>query len=183
MKLRTDRLELTQITLQDWPLFLALHQDQEVMAHVRDPMSEAEIRDHFERRLPPWQQGRDQWLSLVMTERESGRPVGITGFRCDWAPNCQAELGFLLLPEHQGQGYGFESLEALLDFAFDRCGYHKLTATVTSGNLASAALLEKAGFQREGCLREHYRLHGRWHDDWLYGLLAADRAGLGQQAG
>lgn len=62
----------------------------------------------------------------------------------------------------------------MLDFAVNACGFHKLTATVTAGNLASRGLLESCGFQLEGTLRDNYRLAGQWCDDWLFGLLAAE---------
>jgi len=30
------------------------------------------------------------------------------------------------------------------------------------------------GFHQEGELRECYWLNGRWHNDWLFGLLRRD---------
>jgi Acetyltransferases, including N-acetylases of ribosomal proteins len=42
---------------------------------------------------------------------------------------------------------------------------------VTVGNIASRNVLEKVGFRLEGELRENYFLAGRWHNDWLFGLL------------
>lgn len=74
----------------------------------------------------------------------------------------------------QGKGYGFESLQALCDYAFHQGGIRRLTATVTAGNIASRRLLEKARFRLEGELRESYYLGGRWHNDWLFGLLQRD---------
>ena len=85
--------------------------------------------------------------------------------------------GYGSLPAGQGKGYGKESLRAVLDFAVNACGFHKLTATVTAGNLASRGLLESCGFQLEGTLRDNFRLAGQWYDDWLFGLLAAEFQG------
>jgi RimJ/RimL family protein N-acetyltransferase len=62
-------------------------------------------------------------------------------------------------------------LQALCEFAFNQGGIRRLTATVTAGNIASRALLEKSGFRLEGELRESYFLSGRWQNDWLFGLL------------
>ncbi|PLO63109.1 GNAT family N-acetyltransferase, partial [Klebsiella michiganensis] len=44
----------------------------------------------------------------------------------------------------------------------------------TAGNLASKNLLQKVGFHQEGELRDCYWLNGRWHNDWLFGLLRRD---------
>jgi RimJ/RimL family protein N-acetyltransferase len=79
-----------------------------------------------------------------------------------------------IYPAAQGRGYGYESLRALCDFAFSAGGVRRLTATVTAGNIASRNLLQKTGFLQEGELRECYWLNGRWHNDWLFGLLRRD---------
>ncbi len=38
-------------------------------------------------------------------------------------------------------------------------------------NPASAKVLKKAGMRREGYLRKHLRVHGEWHDSFLYAIL------------
>ena len=68
-----------------------------------------------------------------------------------------------------------ESLRAVVKFAFEDCRFHKLKATVTTGNEASCTLLKKAGFKEEGVLREHDKLGGVWRDDRLFGLLSHER--------
>lgn len=170
MDVRSERLDYRQITEDDWPFFLALYQDPEVMRHITEPRSADAIRrETFEPRLPPWQPGSRHWLSLVTREKTTGTAVGVTGFidRGDGV----AEVGFVLATAFQGRGYGAEQLRAVCRFAFAAAGFRKLTATVTAGNAASKAVLEKIGFVQEGTLRESYLLAGRWRDDWLFGLL------------
>lgn len=58
MKLVTERLSLQSITVEDWPLFLRLYQDPEVIRYISDPRSEAEIRTRFDERLPARQTRR-----------------------------------------------------------------------------------------------------------------------------
>lgn len=116
----------------------------------------------------------------MIREKASGQALGITGFRPEWLPCQQAEVGFGSVPEGQGKGYGKESLLAVLDFAFNACGFHKMNATVTEGNIASRRLLENCGFRLEGTLRDNYRLAGQWCNDWQLGLLAAEFAALGR---
>ncbi|WP_431225558.1 GNAT family N-acetyltransferase [Serratia sp. L9] len=178
MKLETPLLLLQSITAEDWPLFLRLYQDPQVLRYIADPLAECEIRARFEARLPQWDKHGERWLCLVMREKISGKAFGITGFRPEWLPFQQAEVGFGSLPEGQGKGYGKESLRAVLDFAFSACGFHKMTATVTEGNIASRSLLESCGFQLEGTLRDNYRLAGRWCNDWQLGLLAPEFAAI-----
>ena len=171
-ELVTPRLRCSPLQLDDWPFFLSLQQDPQVMLYVADPRPVAEIRDAFDSRLPAWSPGAPHWLCLVVRDRYTHAPLGLTGYH-HHAPD-SAEAGFLFAPHAQGKGYGYESLRALCDYAFSTGGIRRLTATVTAGNLASKNLLQKVGFHQEGELRECYWLNGRWHNDWLFGLLHRD---------
>lgn len=166
---RSERLEYEPLTEQDWPFFLAIHRDPLVMRYVADDRSEEAIRLLFDVRLPRWEVGSPHWLCLLIRERSTAAQVGVTGLidRGDGV----AEVGFLLASAFHGKGYGIESLHALCRLAFTDAGFRKLTATVTAGNAASKAVLQRAGFIQEGTLRESYLLAGRWQDDWLFGLL------------
>ncbi|EMN5863479.1 GNAT family N-acetyltransferase [Pluralibacter gergoviae] len=168
----TPRLTCSPLCEADWPFFLALQQDPEVMRYVSDPRGEDEIRAAFDSRMPAWSPGAAHWLCLVVRERGSGARLGVTGY-VHREPDC-AEAGFLFRRAAQGQGYGGESLRALCDYAFCEGELRRLTATVTAGNAASRRVLEKAGFRLEGELRESYRLAGEWRNDWLFGLLARE---------
>ncbi|HEY7271470.1 MAG TPA: GNAT family protein [Actinoplanes sp.] len=84
----------------------------------------------------------------------------------------QAEIGFTLAPAYQRQGYAGEAVRAMLDHLFRVRGLHKVSAEVDARNAASARLLERTGFTREGLRRSHTWIKGEWTDDLLYGLLA-----------
>lgn len=167
--LTTARLACSPLQEYDWPFFLALQQHPDVMRFVAEDRSVADIRDAFDSRLAPWVPGSAHWLCLVVRDTASQTPLGVTGY-IHREDDC-AEVGFLFAPSAQGKGYGFESLQALCEFAFTQGGIRRLTATVTAGNIPSRGLLEKTGFRLEGELRESYFLSGQWHNDWLFGLL------------
>lgn len=80
----------------------------------------ADIREAFDSRLTPWTPGCMHWLCLVVRDNASQTPLGVTGYKHHEA-DC-AEVGFLFAPAAQGKGYGFESLQALCDYAFHRGG-------------------------------------------------------------
>jgi RimJ/RimL family protein N-acetyltransferase len=86
----------------------------------------------------------------------------------------QAEIGFTLAPEHQGQGYASEAVRAVLRHLFRVRGLHKVSAECDARNVASARLLERVGFIREGLRREQTWIKDEWTDDLIYGLLASD---------
>lgn len=86
----------------------------------------------------------------------------------------RAEIGYGIAPDCWRQGYMHEAVTALIRFAFDELGLHRLEADIDPRNTASAASLEKLGFVREGHLRERWIVAGEVSDSALYGLLARD---------
>lgn len=172
IELITPRLTCSALCATDWPFFLSLYQDESVMRWVTDPMREAEIREAFEPRLSVWTPGAEHWLCLVVRDRDNQQPLGLTGFI--QREKALAEVGFIFATQAQGKGFASESLKAVCDFAFTEGEMRRLTATVTAGNNASRRVLEKAGFVLEGELRESYSLGGKWHNDWLFGLLRSE---------
>jgi RimJ/RimL family protein N-acetyltransferase len=86
----------------------------------------------------------------------------------------QAEIGFTLAPAYQKQGYATEGVRAVLDRLFRVQGLHKVAGECDSRNVASAALMERLGFTREGLLRQQTYIKGEWTDDLIYGLLAEE---------
>ena len=87
----------------------------------------------------------------------------------------QADLGYTLAAAHQGQGLATEAVQRVLDHLFDERGLTRVSAECDVRNTASARLLERVGFRREGHRRSSTWLRGEWTDDLLFGLLATDR--------
>lgn len=69
--LKTARLTCRPITSADWPFFLALQQDPDVMRHVADARSERDIREAFDSRLPTWCPGDSHWLCLLLCDTKA----------------------------------------------------------------------------------------------------------------
>jgi aminoglycoside 6'-N-acetyltransferase len=87
----------------------------------------------------------------------------------------QAEIGLTLRAESHGVGYGSEAVARLLDHLFTDRGLHKVSAECDARNEASARLLMRIGFSREGRRRSHTWITGEWTDDLEFGMLATDR--------
>lgn len=80
----------------------------------------------------------------------------------------------LLRRRRLGQGYATEAAGALLRWAFDTLDLNRVQAETDTRNVASARVLEKLGFLREGTLREDCIVNGEVSDSWVYGLLRRD---------
>jgi RimJ/RimL family protein N-acetyltransferase len=70
-----------------------------------------------------------------------------------------------------GHGYATEAARALLGWAFGTLDLNRVQAEADTRNIASARVLEKLGFVREGTLREDCIVNGDVSDSWVYGLL------------
>jgi RimJ/RimL family protein N-acetyltransferase len=93
----------------------------------------------------------------------------------DQAARTEAEIGWILAPEHQGHGYGTEAVEALLAICFEQLGVRRLVAGCFADNEPSWRLAERVGMRREAHkVRDSlHREHG-WLDGFEYGLLAEE---------
>ena len=67
-----------------------------------------------------------------------------------------------------------QALMRVIRWYFESTTHVRLVAHCFCSNGASARILEKAGFQREGMLRQHYCTEDRVEDDFVYGLLRSD---------
>lgn len=171
--LLTPRLHLQSITEADWPMFLTLHQQPEVMRYVLDELSPEHIRERFDSRLPSWSLASSHWLCLSLRDRQTGEALGVTGLKLsDHHSRVEAEVGYLLLQEHHGKGYGSESLTAVIDYATQILGIDTLLATVTDGNVASCKVLEKCGFVFSERKPLAYLLGHEHVDDLIYRFTA-----------
>jgi len=83
----------------------------------------------------------------------------------------RAEIGYALGRPYWGSGYMQEALKALLRYAFQTLDLNRLEADIDPRNLASASVLERLGFVKEGLLRERWIVNEEVSDTALYGLL------------
>lgn len=89
-------------------------------------------------------------------------------------PFRSAYLGYYTGAPYARQGYMTEGLQLMLEHAFKRLKLHRLEANVQPHNLASLALIERAGFVREGFSRRYLKIAGRWRDHERWAILYED---------
>jgi len=85
-----------------------------------------------------------------------------------------AEVGIVIDEQYWRQGYGHDSLVALIKYAFEDLRLHRLSAEILAINLPSKNLFEKVGFRQEGTKKEAYFTSGRFLDVEIFGLLSRD---------
>ena len=162
-----DRVTLNTLHPDDYTFVEALHNDPTTrqQAGISLPWDETDVTALVEER-------DDVALFLVCRD---GEAVGTVLLSDVDTQADKAEIGYLIHPDEQNEGYATEAVDLCLQHAFDDRGLQRVWAQVNEGNEASKRVLEKAGFQQEGLLREHEYANGARVDVYYYGLLPSDR--------
>lgn len=123
--------------------------------------------------LPPLAAGR--WL--MVTEGDDGAIGTVSWREVQWGPSAGStalEIGISLRPHQRRRGHGWRAQRLLAEYLFATTPVHRVQATTDVENLAEQRALERAGFQREGVLRQAQWRLGGYHDLVLYGRLRTD---------
>lgn len=87
-------------------------------------------------------------------------------------------IGIGLATAARGQGVGTLAQRLLAEALFAITDTHRVEASTDVDNIAEQRSLERAGFTREGIIREaQYRADGRHHDLVVYGVLRGELRG------
>ncbi len=121
--------------------------------------------------LNDFSQERFQW---IIETTDWAEPIGwITMSVRSWEHQI-AEIGYSISESYQGQGYGRESLDQLLQKIFLETTIYRIEAKCSVENFNSYKLLEKLGFRREGILAAYFNIRGKRVDHYLYSILKPD---------
>jgi RimJ/RimL family protein N-acetyltransferase len=177
---RTDRLTLRPATREDLEATWRIRGRDDVSRWLtRAPASLAEHRSHFEEpeslaRTVVVELGGEVIGDLMLKVEDAWSQSEVT----DQARGVQAELGWVLHPDHAGRGYATEALRELIRLCFDVIGLRRVAAYCFADNEASWRLMERVGMRREMyTLRDSLHRSGEWLDGMGYALLADEWRG------
>jgi [ribosomal protein S5]-alanine N-acetyltransferase len=165
------RLELSLCTIRPWR-----ETDAESLArHANDREVSMHLRDRF-----PFPYGIEQartflgWISkqpapTVWAIEIQGEAAGGIGIELHTdVERVSAEIGYWLGQAHWGRGIVTEALKAVTAEAFARYEITRLYALPFADHIASVRVLEKAGYVREGHLRQSAIKNGKVRDQLLF---------------
>ncbi|MEV6316788.1 GNAT family N-acetyltransferase [Streptomyces sp. NPDC051776] len=170
----TDRLVLRLFTPDDVDDMYAYQGLESVARYLyrpprtREGCEEAVARNAAATR---WEEDGDA-LTLAMCRRTEPGVIGEVVVKCASAYARQAEIGWILNPEHEGRGYATEAARALAVMAFDDLGVHRLFARIDVENTGSTRLCERLGMRREAHLIENDLDGTRWGSEYIYASLS-----------
>lgn len=177
----TPRLRLRPFRTDDVTALHDLRTRPDVLRYLYWPPATPEGTEEVVRRRLTMTTLAHQGDALVLAaeRRADGRMIGEVDLTWTSVEHRHGEIGVVLHPDAQGQGYATEAASALLDLAFDRLGLHRVTASTNAGNVASAKALRRLGMRQEGHLRQCVSFGGEWHDELLFAILADEWAARG----
>ena len=144
------------------PRFTAISADYS-MAHALDYVQRADASVRTQRELPfviEYGNGNDRVFA------------GTISFHSLSVKNSVGELGYWMTSAMRGKGIATVAARMLTDYGFTTIGFKRIEAIVDRDNVASLKLLDSAGYQREGLLRNKTsRDDGRQVDMYIYAAL------------
>ena len=146
----TERLIITKFTLDDAQFFIDLVNTPKFKKFIGDrkintiPKAQQRIKDGHLKNY--YQLGYGFYKLLLKSDNNI--PIGTCGLTK--RENLELpDIGFAMLPEFEGKGFGLESSLAILKLAKDTFKLPKIGAITQNNNVASIKLIEKLGLSFE----------------------------------
>ena len=165
-----ERVYLRPLERNDAELIVVWLRNRELTWSLGDffPVVDASaVADGIERL---YRSGHDLLLGVV--RRDTDTLIGITELHHLDLDNRQASFGLLI--GQTGQGYGPEVAGLVLDYAFGPLALNRVWVQVDERNTRGIRAYQKAGFRREGLLRESRYVDGRYHNTLLMAVLRGE---------
>lgn len=145
--------------------------NKKIQDNLRDglpyPYTERDAMDYISAMLSA---DEDETFAFAVTV--DGRAVGSIGvFRQGNIHRQTAELGYYIAESHWGRGIMTEAVRQTCRYVFAKSDIIRIYAEPFSHNAASCRVLEKAGFQYEGTLRENAVKNGKVIDMKMYSFI------------
>ena len=114
-------------------------------------------------------------IELLLLERKDDIALGVAGLYGINPVAHSAELRMLIGEKsYWGKGYATEATQLLLAYAFEVLNLHKVYLGVNAAQGNAVRVYEKAGFVREGRLRDEIYRNGRYYDAIRMSILKSE---------
>jgi ribosomal-protein-serine acetyltransferase len=170
-----DEIELRQFTPDDVDIvFDAVHRNAEHLMEYMHWMRPDYSREMSAEFIRSSIESRDKRESLGFGIFRDGLVIGAVGFASfDWESKV-TEIGYWIDRTEEGKGIVSRACKRLIDYAFADLGMNRIQIRCAAGNVRSAAIPERFGFKKEGCLRQSQFRNGKLHDFLVFGLLRSE---------
>lgn len=146
--IETSRLILRDWKADDFPEFVRMNSNEQVMEFFLKKLTEEESQEFLDRILKEFE---TFGYGLYAVERkDTGAFIGYVGFHnitfdVDFAPG--VEIGWRLLPEAWGMGFASEAATACLKYAGDVLGLKEIYSFTSLLNKRSERVMQRIGME------------------------------------
>jgi RimJ/RimL family protein N-acetyltransferase len=151
-KLLTSRLQITHFEATDTAFIYELLNSPQWLQFIGDRNIKNEqdaLRYIQESIFASYQQHGFGFYKVSLLD---GTPIGMCGLIK--RPNLPyIDIGFAFLPRYTNNGYGFESAQSVMNYAFNELKVSELAGITLTKNIASIKLLEKLGMKFKEMIR------------------------------
>ena len=168
----TDRLILRPHRMTDLDDLVRFHGDPDVVQYLPWPVRDRAATEQALRMKLGQAHVTEpgQWLVLAVELCETATVIGEVLLKWVSATDRQGEVGFAFARDHHGHGYAAEAADAMLRMGFEGLGLHRISAVCIAENHASAKLLQRLGFNRQGRLVDNVWFKDRWATQLIFAL-------------
>ena len=175
-----DRVVLKPPALADYNAWSDIRAQNKYFLTPYEPQwsDDALTREFFIRRLKRQDQERDagRGAYFLLHDKTTHQIIGGLNLNnIQMGAARHATLGYWLGEEYQGQGYMSETINLMIDFAFNTLKLKRLNAACLTDNTRSIHMLMRLGFEEEGLAKAYLQINGRWQDHRLFGLCASSK--------
>ena len=169
MFIQTERLNIRPFIASDLDDIYAYMSDEETSYYIEQGCLDRQATEQF---LHDNLSSSAKCYALELND--SDKVVGHVEFYPCFGEHTY-EIGWIIHPSFQRQGYAFEATNSLITKGFEELAIHRIIATCQPDNHASYRLMEKLGMVREGhfikCIPKP---NGVWWDEYAYAILKED---------
>lgn len=139
----TERLIIREMTMEDKDALYALYADKSVTAFMEDLPADSEQQQEYIAEYMDKMYGLFEFGMWLVQKKDTGEVIGRVGFQ-NTEEEDAVELGFLIAPKAQGQGYAQEACKAAMEYMARNFSYLNIYAKCHKDNIAARAVCRKA---------------------------------------
>jgi len=169
--IETERLLLKGLSPEDMTAIFEQNLKPKIMT-ILGHRSETDYEKEYHKYKNGYAAYNRSFLLFLLVDKTTDKIIGRCGLHNWNTDHWRAEIGYVMEDEdYKKQGLMGEAVEAIIDYGFTFLNLHRLEALVGKENIPSLRLMEKNNFIREGVLREHYYVAGKFEDSIVFSKL------------
>lgn len=149
----TERLILVEAEIKDFQFFKKLLNSPNWIKFIGDRgvKTDKQAKEYIKSSLIASYKNNGYGL-FKMCLKNSLEPIGICGLvKRDYLND--PDIGFAILPEHEGKGYTYEASMAVMAYGKEKLKLPRILAITTNENIGSQKLIRKIGLLENGTIK------------------------------